>query len=170
MLTGHLWEWTCRAGLTCNMQWLPYTSGSFVPGLFLVTSFKVSYKLLIYIFANSLNSCVFESLIVQDHRLCEPVSNFPVRASYSSSVSLSHSMYRRLLVLNKPSSNCPFTCNPYIVDMGVCMHICIHTHVSLRRRDCLGLLLTALFILACPLVPSTQRHSAGLEQWMGKQM
>lgn len=151
MLTDHLWEWTCRAGLTCNMQWLPYTRGSFVPGLFLVTSFKVSYKLLVYIFANSLNS--FVSLNLWLFKI-----TFSVNLSVTSllepatlpSVSLSHSMYSRLLVLNKPSSNCPFTCNPYIVHMGVCMHVCIHTHVSLQGRDFLGLLLLPCSSLHAP--------------------
>ena len=161
----------CRAGLTCNMQWLPYTRGSFIPRLFLVTSLKISYQLLIYIFANSLNS--FVSLNLWLFKITSSV-NLSVTSLLEPatlpSVFLSPSMYSRLWVLDISPTNCPFTWYPYIVHMDVCMHVCAHTPVSLRGKDFLGLLLTAVFILACPLVPSAQWHSAVLEQWMGKQM
>ena len=145
--------------------------GELYPGLFLVTSFKISYKLLIYLFANSLNS--FVSLNLWLFKITSSVDlsvTSLLEPATLPSVFLSPSMYSRLLVLNISPTNYPFTWYPYVVHMGVCMHVCAHTRVSLRGRDFLGLLLTALFILACPLVPSAQWHSAVLEQWMGKQM
>lgn len=64
---------------TYNMQGLPCTTGSFVPCFILGTSSKISYNLPIDVFALFSKQFKFfqvsESLLVQNHLLCELVTN-----------------------------------------------------------------------------------------------
>ena len=114
------------------MQWLPYTRGSFVPGLIPVTSSKIYYDLLIDIFPNSLNSFVSSNLWLFKITSCvNLILTTLIEPVTLSSVLLSHSMYSKLWVLNIPYANYPFTHNHYTVHMRAC--ICVHPCISTRE-------------------------------------
>ena len=55
---------------------------------------------------------------------------------------------------------------PIITTLCTCVRAYVCTHVSLRGRGFFGLVLITLFILACPLVPSTLWHSTVLEEFI----